>query len=401
MIGTSVTPRASAWSSTRSSRRSGPPKKVAARRHEEVEGARRRRSATRRSTCAPSARRHRGRLQHPGDRRQRADHEDVVGSGRARAGSTKLRVAASMVLSECTTPFGRDVVPDVKITTDGSSGSCAELAPTCTRLGAHRLGVTDGLGEEPAGPDVPSSAAGAATRARARATVRSPSTMSRTWASPALDRRDHHQRAEAQHRVDRDHRDDVVGGEHEDRVVGGDALPSQRRDCAVDRGVELAVGERTARARRPPPVPGRGGGGAHEVDRIGAPSARRRGTVPRAPTRGQRRGRRAPGGSSRRAVLPLDDDARAPDANPESHVTVARDERDPAVPRRPCGRWSSRAPSQWADHVLLADDHGRSLTGRAAPRRRRRRRRRSGDARHRPPARSSPGSCRRPSRRWS
>ena len=65
------------------------------------------------------------------------------------------------------------------------------------------------------------------------------------------------------------------------------------------------------------------------------------------------------------------------------------------IPPYPATVWAlvEQAADQWADHVLLADDHGRSLTGRqlhdaaagvAAD---------LGDARHRVPARSSRGSC--------
>ena len=100
-----------------------------------------------------------------------------------RAASMKLRDATSIVLSECTTPFGREVVPDVKITIDGSSGSRPgeggdEVAgpgtapPTVSIASQRTASRRDRRGRTPA--------------ARARPTARLRATMSRTWAAPAL-----------------------------------------------------------------------------------------------------------------------------------------------------------------------------------------------------------------------
>ena len=137
----------------------------------------------------------------------------------------KLRVATSIVFSECTTPFGRDVVPEVKITIDGSSGSRPAMRRTDRRARRHRWRRS--AASASAGVAVGRGSSG--VRCEHDRRLGRGDDVAHLGGTGAR-RRDHHQRAEPQHRVDRDDRHDVVAGEHEHRVVGRDALALQRGD---------------------------------------------------------------------------------------------------------------------------------------------------------------------------
>ena len=223
MIGTSVTPRASAWSSTRSSRRSGPPKKVPPDRHEEVEGGGVV-EARLDGDLRAERRRHGGRLQHPGDRRQRADHEDVVGRGRARPGRRSCGSPRAWCSGSARRPSVVTSCPEVKITTDGSSGSRPDARGTPATGSAAPIASV----QEPAHRGRVRRSRQQRLRSEHDRRLGGCDDVAHLGGAGAR-RRDHHQRTEAQHRVDRDHRDDVVRRQHEDRVVGGDAFAPQAR----------------------------------------------------------------------------------------------------------------------------------------------------------------------------
>ena len=127
------------------------------------------------------------------------------------AASTKLRVATSIVFSECTTPFGRDVVPDVKITIDGSSGSRAAMR------GAPITGSASPMASigEPARRPAVVARSGAATSGASTSDGSVMATMSRTCAAPALVGATITSAPSRSTGVDRDDRDDVVAVEHE------------------------------------------------------------------------------------------------------------------------------------------------------------------------------------------
>ena len=201
---------------------------------------------------------------------------DAVSAG----GPTKLRVAASMVFSECTTPFGRDVVPEVKITTEGSSGSRPAIraraddgsaAPTASvRSQRTSDGVVGPVREQRRRREHDRRLGRCHDVAHLR--------------GPGARRRDHHQRAEPQHRVDRDHRDDVVAGEHEHRVAGADAAaPLQRGDRAVD--ARRRARRRSATRPRSATPPGAGRVRPHRATRS-------TGSVPQCPAARKRAARR-------------------------------------------------------------------------------------------------------------
>ena len=192
VIGTSRTPRADAWSSTRSRSRSGPPKKVppVCTSKSKVATSSKRDSIV---TCAPSVGAIVIACNIPVTDASGLIMKMLSAAVR-RAASMKLRDATSIVLREWTTPFGRDVVPEVKMITEGSSGSRGDGGPPVTGGASPTtsIGSQRGRGSRLRGPNP---GRGTATPVRARGSARSwprcrsPARSRRWWARPSRGRR--------------------------------------------------------------------------------------------------------------------------------------------------------------------------------------------------------------------
>ena len=150
--------------------------------------------------------------------------------------------------------------------------------------------------------------------------------------------------------------------EHEDRVVGADTRPLQRGDRAVDASVELAVGQRTTPLGHRHPSGIASGGVAHEVDRLGAPvpgGAKACGACRHPRRRVADQVVTALHAGSFTSMMARERQTRIRRA-------MLRSARMQGIPPYPPTIWAlvEQAAEQWSDHVVLADDHGRSLTGR-------------------------------------
>ena len=224
--------------------------------------------------------------------------------------------------------------------TEGSSGSRATAARPSPAV-RHRR-PRSGASAWPAGsaPASGNSDAGASTRLGPVM-----ATMSLTCAAPALVGGDHHQGAEPQRRMDGDRRRDVVAGEHEHGVARVHALSEERGDGAVDRGVELGVGQRASRSA----TATRSG-----AWRAASPT-RSTGSVPQYPAARNRAARAAT-----RSAAWLGQVVTAPHVNAPVRRGLPVESGGPGYreacygqrrvtrsrrTRRPCGRWSSRPPT--------------------------------------------------------
>ena len=159
-----------------------------------------------------------------------------------------------------------------------------------------------------------------------------------------------------------DRRRDVVAGEHEHRVARGDAPSPQRGDGTVDRGVELGVGSDRSRSTT----------ATRSGARRAAWPTRSTGSVPQYPAARNRAARRR---HARRVAgqvvaaphlgAPFAAGSRLRVA-PRIQRGMLRSARVNEIPSYPATVWAlvDEAAERWADHVLLVDDHGRSLTGR-------------------------------------
>ena len=343
------------------------------------------------------ARRDRDRLQHPGDGRQRADHEDVVGRGEARrldevAGRDQHRV---------------ERVDDSLGTRRGARGEDHHRrlvgvparmmhrrmcwSPPARPAWHHRWCRSRATARRRRGRRGRTSEARARPAAASPPRCRAPAPTRRSWAPPSPAHRVAARRGWRRPTRGRCRRAGTPDRPARRRRRGARARRRRRRGRA-------ARSSPHAPAPRPPPdvdhaAPRRGGGRP-----VPFPSGRR-GASP-APARPHARrppgqlvaGRHPQHSSGRRSLLQRRRRPRAPDADPESHVTVTRPWTAlprAGIPPYPPTVWAlvEQAAEQWSDHVVLADDHGRSLTGRelrdaaATPRPRRPPRHRSGDGR--------------------
>ena len=276
------------------------------------------------------------RLQHPGHRRQRADHEQVVGHGERRGVDVVARRHQHRVQRVHHALGARR-----RARREDHHRRLVGI-PRRGRRPHHRLGVPDGGHGRPA-----RRAAVVAVGRDQRVGCERERRLGHghdvaDLRAPRGGRRDHHQRAGAQPGVDGDDGRDVVAHEQQQRVAGRDSLRAERGDPTVDRGVEVAVPERplAPHDRDVVRVPSRGA--AHEVHRFRPPVAggaepARPGRRPRPRAGGEvgcaHHSCRAPSSSQCVRAWPLDS---------EKHVTVPSSWRRSRRTRRPCGRWSSR-----------------------------------------------------------
>ena len=206
--------------------------------------------------------------------------------------------------------------------------------------------------------------------------------MSRTCAAPGAGRRDHHQRAEPQRRVDGDDRGDVVAGQHE-RLRRPRRRPRARSAATAPSTAASSsrVGQRATPLDDAPPGPGRGAPRRARGRPDRCASARRRGTAPRAPPRAPRR---AP---VRSWLLCT--------STPPFAIAAPDRERRPRI-----RRGMLRSPARGGDPAVPGDRVGAGRAGRRAVGRPRAPRRRPRPVAHRAPAarrrrRRSPPTSRR------
>ena len=321
VIGTLVTPRADASSSTRSRSRSGPPKNVppVSTRKSKVATSSKRDSIV---TCAPSVGATVIACNMPVTDANGLIMKMLSPAVRP-ASSMKLRVRDQHRVQGVDDPFRPRRGARGEDDHRGLVGIAGRRGPA-----RHRRCVTDDLDRKP----VRFSGVGSGVSIGVG--------EQRRWCEhearpghghdvahlrgPGAGGRDHHQGAEPQRRMDGDRRRDVVAREHEQRVARVGALRPERGDGPVDRGVELGVGQRASPLRDGHPVRRAACRVADQVDRIGAP-------VPAVaePWRARRHARRRVAGQVVVAphvgapVSPRGSRSRVAAPDTERHVTVS------------------------------------------------------------------------------